>query len=296
VSNEKKTVFISCGQSSQLEKALGEKVVALVAEKTPFQGYFAEDQTTLEGLTRSILSRLFSSVGFIAIMHRRGTVQTLNGSLTRASVWIEQEIAIAALMQQVVGRPLHVASYVQEGIALEGVRHYIHLNSVPFRTEQDVIDDLSRRLPTWQSPLYPESAEGKKQVEGIKLTLGVVFGRHPNFTIAVTNHSKLEILVDSITLWFGDKKLSDPATPEGGPTKVRAGTSGMSITFNTSHDPFVRLGTFAAIDPRRPPFMPAQRVDIRIEVEFEALGERSRRIETVPVEVDHNRQIRPVPG
>jgi hypothetical protein len=296
MSGGKRTVFISCGQFSESEKALGRRVAELVRKLTPFEGYFAENQTSLEGLTQSILGKLFDSVGFIAVMHHRGRVETPNGTLTRASVWIEQEVAIAALMQQVGGRPLHVASYIGEGIALEGVRQHIHLNPEPFRTDEDVIEHLSRILPTWRSPLYLEPSDRKRQVEGIKLTLGVIFGHHPNFTIELTNHSKLEIFVDYITLWYGDKKLCEPSAPEGdGPRSVPGGAVRSPIAFKTSHDPVSRLENYSAIERHLTNFMPSRRVDIKIEIEFEVLGERCSRTETVTVDVDHNQQIRPIP-
>jgi len=83
-------------------------VAELVDECAPFFGYFAENQTTLETLTENVLRRLYESVGLIVIMHNRGTVETPTRTLTRASVWIEQEVAVATLMQQILKRPLHV--------------------------------------------------------------------------------------------------------------------------------------------------------------------------------------------
>ena len=60
--------------------------------------------------------KLLAVIGFIAIMHHRGTVTGHDRTITRASVWIEQEIAIAAFMGQVLKRPLRSASYCQKGI------------------------------------------------------------------------------------------------------------------------------------------------------------------------------------
>src|SRR6266852_2410040 len=154
MSEPKRTVFISCGQFLESEKTLGKKVAELVAVLTPFEGYFAENQSSLEGVTESILGRLYDSVGFIAIMHYRGAVTVQDRTITRASVWIEQEIAIAAFMGQFLKRPLRTVSYYQEGIQLEGVRQFILLNAKPFRTTEDVLRDLEAVLPTWTTPLY----------------------------------------------------------------------------------------------------------------------------------------------
>jgi hypothetical protein len=49
-------------------------------------------------------------------------VQTLEGKHTRTSVWVEQEMAIAAFLQQAQARRLEVAVYIQKGVKREGVR------------------------------------------------------------------------------------------------------------------------------------------------------------------------------
>jgi hypothetical protein len=106
MSAQRKTVFISCGQYSEEERSLGKRVAELIRECTPFDGYFAENQTTLATLTENVLRQLYESVGIVVIMHHRGMVETPRGKLTRASVWVEQEVAIATLMQQILKRPL----------------------------------------------------------------------------------------------------------------------------------------------------------------------------------------------
>lgn len=53
-----------------------------------------------------MLGALKRCVGFIGIMHHRGTVETPSGKVTRASVWIEQEIAIALFIEHVMGRKI----------------------------------------------------------------------------------------------------------------------------------------------------------------------------------------------
>jgi hypothetical protein len=55
MSESKKIVFISCGQFLESEKALGNKAAELVRKLTPFEGYFAENQSDLNGVTESIL-------------------------------------------------------------------------------------------------------------------------------------------------------------------------------------------------------------------------------------------------
>lgn len=70
-----RTVFISCGQSTDAERRLGEQVRELVDNLTPFRGYFAQNQTSLSALSQNVLSKLYDSVGLIAIMHHRGRME-----------------------------------------------------------------------------------------------------------------------------------------------------------------------------------------------------------------------------
>jgi hypothetical protein len=117
----RKTVFISCRQSTEDERNLGRETSELVNKLTPFEGYFARNQTSLEALSENILTRLYNSVGLIVITHHRGKE---GHGINRASVWVEQEVAIATLMQQVLHRSLHPRLFTERGITLEGLRKY----------------------------------------------------------------------------------------------------------------------------------------------------------------------------
>lgn len=142
-------LFISCGQLIDEEKQLGKDIVRLVTELTPFRPYFAEEVSSLDGLTNSILRALETAGGFIAVMHPRGEVMTPHGSHIRASVWIEQEIAIAAHLVHVHNKKLRVQAYAHKDIKLEGIRETLHLNPVRFTKSQEVLDHLRQMLPTW---------------------------------------------------------------------------------------------------------------------------------------------------
>src|SRR6266436_9158472 len=155
-----KTVFISCGQYTEEEKELGKQACELVKTLTPFDGYFAQNQTTLKALSENILRRLYESVGLIVIMHHRGKIE--DRDITRASVWIEQEVAIATLMEQILRRPLHVALFVQRGTAIEGIRQQLQLNAYSFTTGEEVIARLREELPSWTEPLYQGDEERRK--------------------------------------------------------------------------------------------------------------------------------------
>ena len=165
----RRTVFVSCGQYTDEEKDLGKRVCDLVTESTIFDGYFAQNQTTLKTLAENVLRRLYESIGLIVIMHHRGRIEGHNAN--RASVWIEQEIAIATLMEQVLSRPLHVALFVQRGIAVEGIRQQIQLNPIEFTTNDEVIARLRGILPNWTDPLYVSDVERRKIADSVLLTI-----------------------------------------------------------------------------------------------------------------------------
>ena len=114
---------------------------------TGLDGYFAEYQSSLEGLTANIFNSLYESAAFIAVMHRRDGLLP-DGKHFRGSVWVEQEIAIASFMVQTLGTSLPSRAYVQEGIPLEGVRGFIILNPIVFNTNQNILADLESWLPS----------------------------------------------------------------------------------------------------------------------------------------------------
>jgi hypothetical protein len=152
LTNEGRTVsrdvFISCGQQTPEEIELGNTIAALVEEETSLKGYFAEYQASLEGLTQNIFNALYNSSGFIAVMHHR---DELSLNEYRGSVWVEQELAIAAFIVQTLGISLPSRAYIQRGIRREGVRGFIILNPIEFDTNEEVLDDLRGWLPALAS-------------------------------------------------------------------------------------------------------------------------------------------------
>jgi hypothetical protein len=65
-------VFISCGQYNDSEKSLGKKIKDLLEENTDLEAYFAENQSSLQGLSSHIMGALNRAVGFIGVLHHRG--------------------------------------------------------------------------------------------------------------------------------------------------------------------------------------------------------------------------------
>ena len=213
---QRKTVFISCGQFTDEERELGKRVCDLVTKRTAFEGYFAQNQTTLKALSENVLRRLYESVGLIAIMHHRGRIE--GRDVIRASVWVEQEIAMATLMEQVLGRPLHVVLFIQHGVAIEGIRQQIQLNPIEFTNNDEVIGRLGEILATWTKPLYMGAEERSKMADSVELSIKTDNAHHRNYTIQVENHSKQDVDVKSISLWSKNQtaKFSDnQRVPEG---------------------------------------------------------------------------------
>src|SRR6266403_203303 len=153
MSADKPIIFISCGQFAKQEKDLGERIRELVNGTGVFRGYLAEDQSSAQSVTKHIFGRLDQCRGFICVMHERGIVSSPAGPVTRASVWIEQEIAIVAFLTEVLHRDIKTRSYLKKGINLEGVREKIILNPKPFETDNEILVDLQAVLQRWAQEL-----------------------------------------------------------------------------------------------------------------------------------------------
>ena len=80
------------------------------------------------------------------VAHHRGSVSTPTGQVERGSLWVEQELAIAAFVQHVLKRDLQVVLYIQKGISREGIRQQLRLKPIEFESERDVVDDFAKRV------------------------------------------------------------------------------------------------------------------------------------------------------
>ena len=182
-------IFVSCGQVTPQEIELGKDVCALVSELTPHQAFFAENQNTLEGLTTNILGSLDDAVALIAIMHPRGSVRFPdNSEHVRPSVWIEQEIAIAAFITQIHRRPLRVASYIHADVRREGMREQLQLNSVTFRDDSEILRHLREIVLGWRD--LPGSL---KVTARPRVRVALNQGLASNFILEFTNHEDEEV-------------------------------------------------------------------------------------------------------
>jgi hypothetical protein len=144
-----KTIFISCGQYTPAEKKLGKQIWEMVRTLTDCVPFFAEEVHDLNGLDANILSALHNCAGFITVMHPRGEIKRPSGSLVRASVWIEQEIAIATYILQVEKRVLPIIAFKHKSVGREGIRDLLHINPFEFTDEAEILAELPKRLAAW---------------------------------------------------------------------------------------------------------------------------------------------------
>jgi hypothetical protein len=160
-------IFVSCGQRTEEEKRLGDAICQAIRDHGVFDCFFAEAQHSLNGLHENILDALTKSDGFITVMHRRGNVSygpDKHEPLDRASVWIEQEIAIAAYIQRTAKIDLLTAAYIEKGVGREGLRELLHLNPVEFTSSDQIITDLKAKLNMWRKSSESDSL-GELQLE-----------------------------------------------------------------------------------------------------------------------------------
>jgi hypothetical protein len=181
-----KTIFISCGQYTLAEKQLGKQISELVRTLTDCVPFFAEEVQDLNGLDANILSALHDCVGFITVMHPRGEIRRPNGSVVRASVWIEQEIAIATYIQRVEKRTLQIIAFKHKSVGREGIRDLIHLNPFEFTDEAEILTELPKRLAAWRTlkpsgvALQITSKAAGRQQEHIIRTLEITLVNESN--------------------------------------------------------------------------------------------------------------------
>ena len=166
----KQTIFVSCGQRTEEERELGRQICDLVNSHPAFCAYFADMQSNLRGLNENILDKLGDCVGFVTVMHPRGTVSFSNGKqITRGSVWIEQEIAIAAHIQRTRKQDLRVAAYSHEEVERQGLRELLQLNPTVFTNSSQILSHLKEVLNNWQPDEGSEELPSRGEIAGVSL-------------------------------------------------------------------------------------------------------------------------------
>ena len=149
----KKRIFISCGQRTSQEKIFGKEVQTLINQH--MDGFFAEEAHDAADLNTSLFRELQNCDGFVAVMQKRGNVNYSDSPTHyRASVWIQQEIAILHYRSFLLGRPIPMRLYLESGILPEGLTQYTMINPIKFEDTQSILEDLAKWL---QGSAFDES-------------------------------------------------------------------------------------------------------------------------------------------
>lgn len=176
----KPLIFISCGQVTQAEIKLGKALCSIIEADGRYEPYFAENQSSLEAVTANILAKLVSADAFVGVLHPRGDVRIpsadrVNHTITRASVWIEQEIAILAATAQLQRRSTRIQLYVKQGVAREGLRLFVMANPYEFGNEDAVASHFREVLKTWDLQLGPRAlAAAEEEILGRSADVGTL--------------------------------------------------------------------------------------------------------------------------
>jgi hypothetical protein len=195
-------------------------------------------------------------------------------------------------MQQVMKRPLHVAVFIQRGIAIEGIRQQLQLNAVEFETGDEVIGKLRQILPLWTRPLYVGDEELRRLLDSAELSVRVDNGLHANVTIVVENHSRFDAAINSVVLWAKESRLCGPVfRPEGANWTVPAQRQ-IPIQFLAKEDVALRIANLYEQPPPVGNYPRSFRAGVKVELRCEILGLERTFSERSEVQVDLvNRQL-----
>ena len=132
-------IFICHGQLEH-ERESGLNLAKLIDSAPGFRAFFAEAVQDTDGLSQHIFANLERSDGFLAVMHKRGEVEFLGKRFTRASVWIQQELAIVSMLnhQREAARRIKVRVLAQRGIKREGLADVLILNPTEFERDEEL--------------------------------------------------------------------------------------------------------------------------------------------------------------
>lgn len=127
-------VFIACGQSTPREKTLGVRVKALF-KKNKIDSFLAETANDLESLNTHIFKNLADCTSFLAILHKR------DKNKHNTSVWINQEVAVAAYLRS-TGRVIPSLVLYEENTIIEGLIKYTIANPPTFKSDDEALSKI----------------------------------------------------------------------------------------------------------------------------------------------------------
>ena len=125
-------VFISCGQSTPTERQVAKKLERWFRSKG-FDPYVAIQAQSLSDINAGIINVLRASDFYVFIDFRRERLGTSRSTLYRGSLFTNQELAIAYILN------FENAIFLQqEGIELNGLLRYMGSNSERFKRPEEV--------------------------------------------------------------------------------------------------------------------------------------------------------------
>jgi len=150
-------VFISCGQRAEAGETEVAAAVASALADEGFSPYIAVGQQTLQGLKENIFEKIAEAEYFVFIDFCREQLVGLTPPNHRGSVFVQQELALAAYLGT------EAMIFQEDGIRpREGVLTAIQGNSINFtdraRLAAEVVNEAKRRGwdPSWQNSLAIE--------------------------------------------------------------------------------------------------------------------------------------------
>lgn len=138
-----KLIFISCGQRTRKERAIGFALKKLIDSKDGFKAFFAEETADVSPLTTDIFQNLAQCSGAIFILHPR---EYIGRGKRRASLWIEQEIAILAFLRDRENLRVPVLSFKDPKVKLDGVSSSLILNARATLNSREILQAVDEWL------------------------------------------------------------------------------------------------------------------------------------------------------
>lgn len=187
-------IFIRHGQIEH-ERENGLKLAKLIDSTPAFRAFFAEAVQDTDGSSQHIFTNLERSDGFLAVMHKRGEVEFLGKRFTRASVWIQQELAIVSMLnhQREAARRIKVRVLAQRGIKREGLADVLILNP----TEFDRDEELPELVRAWLTgPTFvgdPVATAAEKVFRAVSEKFDADHWRYLTAVLIITNRTPGEV-------------------------------------------------------------------------------------------------------
>jgi len=151
-------IFVSCGQQTQEEIALGRELAATI-EARRMVPFFAQDVHSPADLNGEIFRAIQKCDGFLAVLHRRGEVNYRDfPPVQRSSVWIQQEIAVLSYRMFLQDHAVPVRVYSERGIRLEGIMQAAIINPIEFDTTDEVLRSIDAWLTGHEFDEHPVTA------------------------------------------------------------------------------------------------------------------------------------------